>query len=99
MGTPTFISINSHLGLELERQDNLESLTYLLFYLFWGFLLWQGLRKGKAIQEQKCTITMHRLFLDLLVEFCTFFKHCHSLSFNDKPNYNYLYNLFGSLSL
>src|SRR5258708_4579469 len=99
MGTLTFTSINSHLGLELGRQDDLESLTYLLFYLLWGFLLWQGLRKGKAIQEQKCTITTHRLFLDLPVEFHTFFEHCHSLSFDDKPNYDYLYNLFSSLSL
>jgi len=99
MGTPTFTSINSYLGLELGRRDDLESLAYLLFYLLWGFLPWQGLRKGKAIQEQKCTITMHRLFLDLLVEFRTFFKHCHSLSFDDKPNYDYLYNLFSSLSL
>ena len=37
-GTPTFASINSHLGLELGRQDDLESLAYLLFYLLWGFL-------------------------------------------------------------
>jgi len=99
MGTPTFTSINSHLGLELGRRDDLESLAYLLFYLLWGFLPWQGLRKGKAIQEQKCTITTQRLFLDLPVEFHTFFKHCHSLSFDDKPNYDYLYNLFSSLSL
>jgi hypothetical protein len=24
----------------------------------------------------------------------TFLKYSHSLSFNDKPDYNYLYNLF-----
>src|SRR5258708_20281546 len=74
-GTPTFTSINSHLGLELGRQDDLESLTYLLFYLLWGFLPCQGLRKGKAIQEQKFTLTMHRLFLDLLLALFTFFDH------------------------
>ena len=33
------------------------------------------------------------------MEFRNFFEHCHSLSFEDKPNYDYLYNLFGKLSL
>jgi serine/threonine protein kinase len=31
-GTTTFASINSHMGLELRRQDDLESLAYVLFY-------------------------------------------------------------------
>lgn len=99
IGTPTFASINSHSGLELGRRDDLESLAYVLFYFLWGFLPWQGLKKGKAIQEQKRTITTHRLFLDLPVEFRSFFEHCRSLSFDDKPDYDYLYNLFGNLSL
>ena len=38
IGTTAFASINSHLGLELGRQDDLESLAYVLFYFIWGFL-------------------------------------------------------------
>ena len=37
IGTTTFTSINSHMGLELERQDDLESLTYCTSYFtFFG---------------------------------------------------------------
>jgi len=38
IGTTAFVSINSHLGSELGRQDDLESLAYVLFYFLWGFL-------------------------------------------------------------
>jgi hypothetical protein len=37
-GMLPFASINSHLGLELGRQDNLESLAYLLIYFLHGSL-------------------------------------------------------------
>ena len=99
MGMTTFASINSHMGLELGRQDDLESLAYILFYFLWGFLPWQGLSDGEAILESKRTITTHKLFLDLLAEFHTFFEHSRSLSFDSKPNYDYFYDLFGDLTL
>jgi serine/threonine protein kinase len=99
IGTTTFASINSHKGLKLGRWNDPKSLTYILFYFLWGFLPWQGLKKKEAIQESKHTIITHKLFLHLLVEFHTFFEHCCSLSFNDKPNYNNFYNLFGNVIL
>ena len=37
------------------------------------------------------------LFHKLLVEFCMFFEHCHTLSFDGRPNYNHYYNLFNTL--
>ena len=98
-GTTTFASINSHMGFELGRRDDLESLAYVLLYFLWGFLPWQGLRARKAILESKRTITAHKLFLDLPAEFHSFFVHCHSLTFDGKPNYDHFYNLFGNLLL
>ena len=92
-------TLNSHIGLELGRQDDLEFLAYVLFYFLWGSLPWQGLKKRGAILERKRTIMTHHLFLDLPVEFCTFFEHCRSLSFNGKPNYDHFYNLFSNLML
>ena len=85
--------------MKLGRQDNLESLTYVLFYFLWGSLPWQGLGEEEAILESKRTITMHTLFLALLAELQAFYEHCRSLSFNEKPNYDHFYNLFGELIL
>jgi serine/threonine protein kinase len=99
-GTTAFASINSHLGLELGRQDDLKSLTYVLFYVLWGFLPWQGLGvEGKEILESKQGITTHNSFQVLLPVFCMLFEHCHLLSFNGKPNYDHFDHLFNDLLL
>jgi serine/threonine protein kinase len=96
-GTAVFASINSHLGLELGRQDDLESLAYFFFYFFWGFLPWQGLGK-KDMLESKQTISAHNLFHELPTEFRAFLEHCRSLSFDGKPNYDHFLTLFDNLS-
>jgi serine/threonine protein kinase len=77
-GSAAFASINSHLGFELGRRDNLESLTYILFYFLWGHLLWQGMSKEETL-ENKQTISTYNLFHELLMEFCAFLEHCCSL--------------------
>ncbi len=98
-GTTTFASINSHMGMELGRRDDMESLAYVLLYFFWGFLPWQGLGKGKAVLESKRAITTHSLFLALPAELQSFYEHCRSLAFEDKPSYDHFYDLFGNLIL
>jgi len=98
IGTAAFASINSHLGLELGRRDDLESLAYMLFYFLWGFLPWQGLGlKGDDIVESKRGITTLPLFQGLPLELRMFYDHCRSLSFKSKPNYDHCFQLFDSL--
>ena len=98
LGTATFASINSHLGLELGRRDDLESLAYMLFYFLWGYLPWQGLGlEGDGIVKSKQGITTLTLFQELPSELRQFYDHCRSLPFDGRPNYDQFCQLFDSL--
>lgn len=94
-GTADFASVNSHLGLELGRRDDLESLAYILIFFFCGFLLWQD--NGNNILALKREITSHAMFEKLPVEIRSFLQYSRSLSFEDKPNYDRFYNLFNDI--
>jgi serine/threonine protein kinase len=96
VGTAIFASINSHMGLELGRKDDLESLAYVLIYLLHGSLPWQGL-SSFDILEMKKRISAKDLCHGLPVEFCTFLKYCRSLPFDHKPDYEHFINLYDSL--
>jgi serine/threonine protein kinase len=98
VGTATFASIHSHLGSELGRRDDLESLAYILIYFLRGSLPWQGLEleRHDRVVESKQTMSANVLCQGLPLQLCTFLEYSRSLSFNDKPDYDYLYNLFST---
>ena len=74
-GTPTFASINSHLGMELGRRDNLESLAYVLIYFLCGSLPWQHLSGPQSILKHKQQTKPGKLCCGLPAEFTTFLKY------------------------
>jgi serine/threonine protein kinase len=96
IGTATFASIHSHLGSELGRRDDLESLAYILIYFLRGSLPWQGLdfETRDLIAESKQSTSAHDLCQGLPVQLHAFLEYSRSLTFDDKPDYDYLHNLF-----
>jgi casein kinase 1 len=84
--------------MEHGRQDDLESLTYVLIYFLRCSLPWQGLDfKGhNLIAKSKQQNSTDDLCKRLSQEFHTFLDYSHSLSFYNKPDYNYFCGLFGN---
>ena len=102
-GTARYTSINTHLGVEQARRDDLESLAYILMYFLRGALPWQGLKaankkqKYDCIREKKLTTPSDLLCSGLPNEFGILLNYCRSLNFDDKPDYPYLRRLFRDL--
>ena len=104
-GTARYASINTHLGIEQSRRDDLESLGYVLIYFCRGSLPWQGLKAGTKrqkydrIMEKKMSTPAEILGRGLPVEFVHYLNYTRSLRFEDKPDYTYLRRLFRDLFL
>lgn len=102
-GTARYASVNTHLGIEQSRRDDLESLGYVLIYFCRGSLPWQGLKaatkrqKYDRIMEKKMTIPNDVLTKGLPGEFLEYMNYIKNLRFDDKPDYPYLRKLFRDL--
>eukprot|EP00667_Euglena_gracilis_P007723 EG_transcript_7802 len=100
VGTARYASVNSHLGFEQGRRDDLESIGYLLVYLLRGRLPWQGLSivDGDAnysvIGEKKLDIPLEELCEGLPEEFAEYLYTTRMLGYADEPDYAALRRLF-----
>lgn len=99
-GTARYASINTHLGIEQSRRDDMESLAYVLMYFNLGALPWQGLRAGtkrqkyEKISEKKMSTSIDQLCRTYPSEFATYLNYCRALRFDDKPDYSFLRQIF-----
>eukprot|EP01065_Artemidia_motanka_P042575 TRINITY_DN573_c0_g1_i2.p1 TRINITY_DN573_c0_g1~~TRINITY_DN573_c0_g1_i2.p1 ORF type:complete len:303 (+),score=139.41 TRINITY_DN573_c0_g1_i2:69-977(+) len=102
-GTARYASINTHLGIEQARRDDLEAVGYVLMYFIRGTLPWQGLKaqtkkqKYDRISEKKMSTPVETLCKGFPAEFSTYLNYTRSLRFEDKPDYQYLRKLFRDL--
>ncbi|KAF8326267.1 kinase-like domain-containing protein [Amanita rubescens] len=105
-GTARYTSINTHLGIEQARRDDLESLAYVLIYFLRGALPWQGLSDATTAKQQAYDRIMEMkieacendtLCRHLPSEFSIFLNYIRALRFDDEPDYSYIRRLFRGL--
>ena len=85
IGTPNFVSVNVHNGVEPSRRDDLISLAYIILYLINGGLPW--IREVKEIKMQKQYILQWSKTPSNLIEYL---MYCENLKFDETPDYDYL---------
>jgi serine/threonine protein kinase len=102
-GTARYASLNTHLGIEQSRRDDMESMGYVLLYFLRGSLPWQGLKaqtkreKYDKISDKKYSTPIEVLCKGFPSEFATYLNYCRSLRFDEKPDYAYCRKLFRDL--
>lgn len=99
-GTARYMSINTHLGREQSRRDDLEAIGHVFFYFLRGSLPWQGLtaasnkEKYEKIGMKKQDISVSELCNGLPEEFAQYLQYARTLKFDATPNYSTLRGLF-----
>lgn len=92
-GTARYMSINTHLGREQLRRDDLEALGHVFFYFLRGQLPWQGLKaptnkqKYEKIGDKKRSTSASLLCEGLPRQFADYLDMVRSLPFEAEPAY------------
>jgi hypothetical protein len=85
------------------RRDDLESIGYVALYFLRGMLPWQSLKannkkdKYERIKEKKLTTSIETLCKGYPNEFMKYLMYVRNLKFEEKPDYNFLRNMFKDL--
>merc|ERR1712008_598160 len=108
-GTVRYMSVNTHLGFEPSRKDDMESFGYVLVYLMKGKLPWQGLKvKSKQEHSTKVCAIKSSIFFSTVEKLCkgcpeefhkimtSYFHHVKNLEYEETPNYSFVRKLFSS---
>lgn len=99
IGTPDFASINAHNFIEQSRRDDLEALSYILIYFYFGSLEWikQDLsflsneEENLYIKNKKELLCQNEDIPYILMEY---HKSIRNLEFSETPNYEKYIELF-----
>jgi serine/threonine protein kinase len=89
IGSPNFVSLNIHKGIEPSRRDDIESCIYILIYMLYGTLDWfnKNMTEMVVLKEQLTNKSSLPLFIKELLEYV------RKLKFDEMPDYEYINNL------
>lgn len=91
IGSLNYASIMSHKRFELSRRDDLESVGYMLLYLFIGELPWNTETDEDVIIRQKTDISNNEKYPKVLRDFLNYVR---IMDYEEKPNYYLIINNF-----
>ena len=103
IGTASYVSVNTHLGEQQRRRDDLESIAYMLIRFMRGSLPWQAVKvksveeRNERITQEKIQTTPEKLCEGLPKEFRTTLERIRKLRFDETPNYFAFRNAFNTL--
>lgn len=103
VGTARYSSINTTLGYEQSRRDDLESMCLMCVYMMKGTLPWMGIKsftkqeKIEQIKSNKLSTATKTLMICLPREMVSFLDYCRSMQFDKKPDYTYLRKLINDM--
>jgi len=108
-GTVRYSSINTHLGIDQSRRDDMQSLGYIFVYMLLGKLPWQNLMRDREKKEgyHHIMVVKMRTSVEQLVEnipqpiresLTLYLFYVNSLMYHEEPNYEYCRTLFRNLA-
>lgn len=102
-GNLTFCSLNVLQGIRASRRDDLESIAYILVYLFRNTLPWsrintEDLRERGEQLDIKLDTSSSQLCRGLEPEYKQFLDYCRGLKYEEQPDYKYARKLFLDLA-
>ena len=94
IGSLNYCSINSHQLNELSRRDDLEMLGYVLINISCGSLIWKTYSCENEIMKRKILLTSDIKIPGIPDVFITYLKYVKKLGFEEKPDYEFIRDLF-----
>lgn len=86
IGTPNYVSLNVHNGIEPSRRDDVESIIYILYYCLYGYVPWNNCQLGDIYEKKRILEVTYTVpcFIRVLL------TYTRNLSFKDTPDYEYM---------
>jgi serine/threonine protein kinase len=93
IGTPNFVSINVHKGLEPSRRDDVESCIYIMVYMLFGKLSWSNETdiKNMGLKKEQLTNLDKPLIPGFLKQLLIYIR---TLEFDECPDYEEIIKVF-----